>query len=93
MAKKLLDSTSSASEAAQENEYIYGMVTKIDGDDLNFLFSVFGTCDNWQSLPYSSVKSFRNLGGMRCMHDDNIYPYFRLEFKTKAIIDIVDEEE
>lgn len=66
--------------ATTQSNIEYGMARTIPGDDLNFMFSKNGLCDNWVTKSYNDVKSYQTLEPVRCLIDHQFYPYYKFEF-------------
>lgn len=58
----------------------YGMARTIPGDNVNFMFSQNGLCDNWVMKKYDDVKLYQTLEPIRCQRDNQFYPYYKFEF-------------
>ncbi len=66
--------------SAPQTNIVYGMAQTIPGDNFNFMFSPNGLCDNWVVKRYSDVKSYQTLEAVRCLLDNQFYPYYKFEF-------------
>lgn len=56
--------------------FITGMVKPIEGNDTAFLFTAF-ECENWVTIPYSSIASTQVAGSRQCK--DHQHPVATLE--------------